>query len=714
MATAAPLDFAPMMGPVARRLLGEPNKALSNARTLRWGTHGSLKVDLDPGAFHDKEANQGGGVLDLVMREQRCDKRTALAWMEREGFIEPRSDNRSALTGRTFYDYADADGAVAFRVEKRGKGHVPPFLQHGPDGRGGFHAGKGCMSGVARLPYRLPELLAADPAAPVFVVEGEKDADRLAALGLVATTNSEGAGKFRAELAVHFAGRRVVIIPDNDKPGRDHAADVASKLAGVAASIATLELPGLPEKGDVSDWIPRQDHGADAAPRLLELAEAALHQPAETFPIADLAAWARTEPTSKAFAMAGFIPAGEVTLFTGPGGSNKSTFGLQLCACSAAALPMLGVPVAPGPALYVTAEDEDRENHWRLRKIAGWIRTSLDRLAGKLHVVSLRGRLNNELATFDAEGRLHVAPAMRLLRATIEATGSRLIVLDNVAHLFAGNENDRANVTAFVNLLYQLCRDLGVTVVLIGHPNKAGDSYSGSTAWLNAVRSQIVLQRPEDSEDPDARVLTLGKANYARQGEQLAFRWHDFALVLDDALPSSTRDELAAVIQANRQNERFLQCLAKSAEEKRATSPNRSASNYAPRTFAKMTLGRGTSEAGFEAAMERLLHLGVIVNGAKVYQRDNRAWVTGIGLAENGAPTPAPTPAQTPAQTVHEPAPSYTTDLHALTPPSTTYYPGAATRAAAPSPTSDLPRRHGGMILAPGENPDDDVPGWPN
>lgn len=99
---------------------------------------------------------------------------------------------------------------------------------------------KGCVAGVPRLPYRLPELLAADPAAPVVIVGGEKDADRLASLGFVATTNSEDAGKFRTELAPHFAGRRVVIIPDNDKPGAEHAADVEPSRAIALISLRML------------------------------------------------------------------------------------------------------------------------------------------------------------------------------------------------------------------------------------------------------------------------------------------------------------------------------------------------------------------------------------------------------------------------------------------------------------------------------------------
>jgi RecA-family ATPase len=672
------------MAPVARRLLGEPNKALSTRGDTRYGNKGSVSIVAADGTFYDHEAKAGGGVLDLIAREVGGDRNGAVAWLEREGLIEPQRRERSAAG--TFYDYADGDGVIAYRVERRGKGMTPPFLQRGPDGRGGYHAAKGCMHGVTRLPYRLPQLLSADPAAIVFVCEGEKDADRLARDGLVATTNSGGAGKFGPELVPYFAGRRVVVLADNDKAGEDHALDVEAKLRGVAAAVAIVRLSG-PEKADVSDWLAA---GGSAHQLVHQFAEPALALATvlpETFPIADLAAWATMPPEPKAFVMAGMIPADEVTLFTGGGGTNKSTFGLQLCACSAAGLPMLGVPVRPAPALYVTAEDEERENHWRVTKIAASLGVGLDRLVGRLSIVSLRGRLNNELATFDAEGRIRVAPAYLMLRSTIEQTGAKLVVLDNVGHLFVGNENERGNVTAFLNLLYQLCRELGVTVVLIAHPNKVGDAYSGSTAWLNAVRSMIVLQRPEDGLDPDARVLTVGKANYARPDHQLAFRWHDFALVLDEDLPANVGAELASTIRANRENEAFLTCLDKATEERRATSANPSASSYAPRVFAKMTIGKSTGEAGFVAAMERLLHLGAIRNGERVYQRDNRQWVTGIGRVE-GCTNPCTNPAPTARTNPHEAAPTSTTNPLALTPLYTTYTSGAAP-SGPPAPDDD-------------------------
>jgi hypothetical protein len=111
------------------------------------------------------------------------------------------------------------------------------------------------MEGVTRVLYRLPELVAADPALPVYIVEGEKDADALAELGVVATTNPGGAGKWRLVDACSrraLAGRHVVIVPDADQPGRRHADDVASLVVPYVASIRRVALPA---GKDASDWI---------------------------------------------------------------------------------------------------------------------------------------------------------------------------------------------------------------------------------------------------------------------------------------------------------------------------------------------------------------------------------------------------------------------------------------------------------------------------
>src|SRR5262249_28228903 len=112
------------------------------------------------------------------------------------------------------------------------------------------------LNGVKPLPYRLPELLAASQDATIFIAEGEKDVDALRGIGAVASCNSEGAGKggkWPAAISRWFSGRDVVIIPDDDDVGREHARDVAARLKGVAARIRALVLPGSGK--DPFDWI---------------------------------------------------------------------------------------------------------------------------------------------------------------------------------------------------------------------------------------------------------------------------------------------------------------------------------------------------------------------------------------------------------------------------------------------------------------------------
>jgi DNA primase len=111
--------------------------------------------------------------------------------------------------------------------------------------------------------YRLPELTKAPERMPVFVVEGERKADLLASWGLVATCSPGGAGKWANDHSLALCGRRVVVLPDNDRPGEAHARDVLyGAVSAGAASVRVVSLPGLPEGGDVVDWS-ALGHGVD-------------------------------------------------------------------------------------------------------------------------------------------------------------------------------------------------------------------------------------------------------------------------------------------------------------------------------------------------------------------------------------------------------------------------------------------------------------------
>lgn len=112
------------------------------------------------------------------------------------------------------------------------------------------------LGGAELVPYRLPQLVAADAGATVFVGEGEKVADRLASAGLISTTSPFGAGKWPAAWGERYLrDRHVVVLPDADEVGAKHARAVADSCSGHAASVRIVELPGLAEHGDVVDWL---------------------------------------------------------------------------------------------------------------------------------------------------------------------------------------------------------------------------------------------------------------------------------------------------------------------------------------------------------------------------------------------------------------------------------------------------------------------------
>lgn len=157
-----------------------------------------------------------------------------------------RADGRPQIVARYGYrDEADELLLQVVRYEPKG------FRQRRPKVGGGW---EWSVKGVRSIPYRLPEFLA-EPMQPVAIVEGEKDVDNLARIGVLATCNAGGAGKWTAQHAEFLRDRHVFILPDNDEPGRRHAHQVAMALQSIAASVRIVELPGLRDKGDVSDWI---------------------------------------------------------------------------------------------------------------------------------------------------------------------------------------------------------------------------------------------------------------------------------------------------------------------------------------------------------------------------------------------------------------------------------------------------------------------------
>jgi hypothetical protein len=175
---------------------------------------------------------------------------------------------------RQSWIYKDENGTPYLRVERveRNGGKIYPQSRWNGNGWD-----KGKPEGP-KIPYRLPELVNA-PGQPVFICEGEKCADAVAALGWLATSASEGAGKWKPELNKWFEDRVVYIFSDNDRPGIAHADTVAQNLRGVAREVRIVKLGGLGDGEDVFDWIKREPFPEN----LLRIAEdASLWEPPTT------------------------------------------------------------------------------------------------------------------------------------------------------------------------------------------------------------------------------------------------------------------------------------------------------------------------------------------------------------------------------------------------------------------------------------------------
>jgi putative DNA primase/helicase len=174
----------------------------------------------------------------------------------------PRWDKRTTLVDTFYYDDErgnriyriekgiNSDGEKVFRLHRRNQLTYSDRLE--PDERDDWLPG---LAEVRPVLFRLPELINAPTEALVFVCEGEKDASRLASLGLISTTAPFGAGKWKDEYSSYLTVRDVIILPDNDTRGLKHAAIVSRSLLPHAKSIRIVELPGLRDKGDVSDWL---------------------------------------------------------------------------------------------------------------------------------------------------------------------------------------------------------------------------------------------------------------------------------------------------------------------------------------------------------------------------------------------------------------------------------------------------------------------------
>ncbi len=578
MSALEPLEA--LMPQIAEKIWGQPRPGATTSE-IRYGS-GGRTVNPVKGRWYIHGDDIGGGPLKLLEHELQLKGRAAFDWLRQHGFPvddaptqnsqqhqqperavsnKPKPNKRLVKT----FKYTDADGRLLFetcRFEwvEDGKTHKS-FSQRRPAREGDdpqkIRDGMTyTVTDVDKVPYRLPELLAAIRRHNViFFVEGEKAADRLWELGVPATTNPMGAGKWFAELTDYFKDADVVLLPDNDpqsmmpdkvtpkfhedgRPvhvGKDHAERVGFELMGVAKRVRILELPGLkPAKEDAWDWIERGGTvdqlydlvGSDAKPLIVDRA------PKPQLPSI---MWRNLDAPGieHEWLIEDVLTTGEVSMMAGPSRHGKSFTALDKGLAVARGVPWLGNPTLRGGVIYIAAES-GRGVKKRLRAYREWhqMQTGED-----LPFVLLPAQF--DLYSSDDHTAALLADAIKWNEWFLAEFGVplRMIIIDTFAAATPGaDENSSRDIGMALKRATKIASETGANVQLVHHMNAGGTKPRGWTGILANVDSVVTIERDEKRVDEDGRPIrwaTMSKNKDGEDGRKWRFVLRQIEIGLD-------------------------------------------------------------------------------------------------------------------------------------------------------------------------------------
>jgi hypothetical protein len=480
----------------------------------------SMSINLERGTWFCHACGIGGGILDF--ERKLTDKPDAECWTAINATIGRDAPKASkSKSGRIVatYDYHDAAGKIVYQAVRFAE--PKGFQQRRPNGKGGWTWN---LHGVTRFPFSLPALVRANV---VLIAEGEKDALNLQkaaaefptendTLTYAATTNIGGAGKWMDSYSPYLAGKKVFVFQDNDDPGRKHAQQVCASASKYAQAVHLVELPGLAEHGDVSDYLEKHTPA-----ELFELMKAApvwtppvgVPLRAENgftlIPISTLLSRPDVPPD---YLVGDLLIRGTVSCVVSKPKVGKSTFARGLCLAVARGVPFLGRNTRQGSCIYLALEERHEE------------------ITADFRAMGAEG-------TEPIEVHADAAPVSAILALVdlVRRQRPALVVIDplfRLAHI--RDEKAYAEVYAALGPLIDLARETGTHILVTHHSGKSPkvdpiDSPLGSTAIGGAAATTIVLNRRESyrtvqtvtrigpglpetvlSFDPETRLLSVG------------------------------------------------------------------------------------------------------------------------------------------------------------------------------------------------------------
>ncbi len=489
---------------------------------------------------------------------------TAALGLKMRELFEQRNGHRKVIER---YDYTDAEEKLLFETLRF---EPKDFRQRRPDGRGGWVWN---LKGIEPVLYRLPEVLrAVESGETVYVVEGERDAERLRSLGLGATTNPMGAGKWRSSYSETLRGANIVIVPDNDGPGTEHAEQIAQSLRDTAASIKVLELSNLPDKGDVSDWL--NDGGT--AEELVRLTQEApewepkndsFYSSVYREGVADerilrfktAKEVAEETPAKVEWLARPWVAKGAITEVVGKiKAGGKTTWVTHMGAKVLDGEPFMSSYTTKTNIVYLTEQSPAS------------FRKALERA----------GLLEREdmliLHWHDTRGMDWTDAARAATDKAIEF-GAGLLIVDTLGQ-FAGIRGDAENSAGAAQEAMRPLQEAaarGLAVVLTRHERKGGgevgESGRGSSAFGGAVDIILSIRRGEGNvrptvrvieslsrfdETPDKLVIELTEQGYVSLGDATAFAEDEAESAILETLPSKPENAITTAEVLDKLNEK--------------------------------------------------------------------------------------------------------------------------------------------------------------
>lgn len=432
------------------------------------------------------------------------------------------------------YDYATRDGELLFQVCRM---EPKSFRQRRSDGNGGWVWN---LEGIEPVLYKLPKISEANE---VWVVEGEKDADSLISLGFTATTSPMGAGKWCDKYGDELKGKDIILVPDNDDMGREHMAKVARSLNGNARSLKLLELPGLPNKGDVSDFIERFANKAEAAERLSTMVEQTKQEVAE---ILGVGTQAVERPTTKDAwdyvthdeiyiqnpevrpIIEGLLYEGEPTIIYAEGGVGKSLLiqdiVMHLAADKNSLWGKFSIPKHK-TTLFIQSE-----NAWAVINQRNHLKSSgdPDLKAGFQDVFypQIHGGIQAAGSVTDEAFRKKIYALVQKIE-TENQCKIDIIVFDPLISFHDSEENDNSGMRTTLDFISEIAARIKATPMVLHHANKQGGIRAAS-----AIRdwARNVIKLTDDTYQGQKRI----KVENEKCNNHSAFE--PFVLVMDENL----------------------------------------------------------------------------------------------------------------------------------------------------------------------------------